>query len=306
MRVVIAGGNSFVGREVTSQLLMAGHEVTWLSNTPGRISPPPGVREVPFLVHGKDQWHREVGASDGVINLSGFPIASRWNPQVKRLLRDSRVETGRALVDAITRARSEADGPGVFVSASGIGVYGNAGSEVVDETTPPGNDWLAELASHWEQAALAATAAGCRVVTLRTGLVLGDEGLVPRMALPMKMFVGGPVGSGSQWVSWIHIHDIGAAYVHALTTASLSGPVNAAAPEPLTMRDFSAAMGRVLHRPSWFPVPEFVLRVVLGEVAPYTLFSQRISSHKLRASGFAYRYADIDRALADILGPDDN
>lgn len=303
MRVAIAGGSGFIGRELTRQLVAASHEVTWLSRRPGRTEPPEGVREVAFpATHGHDEWRREIAAADGVVNLSGHPIASRWSPGVKRLLVESRVETGRLLVDAIAMARSDGDGPSVFVSASGVGYYGDAGDTIVDEDSLAGTDWLARLAVEWEHTALLAEASGCRVVLVRTGLVLGSEGLVPRMALPMRLFVGGPVGDGRQWVPWIHIEDIAGAYVHALTTPTLTGPVNAAAPHPVRMVDFSRAMGRQLHRPSWLPVGERTMRVVLGEVAHYIVFSQRTSAARLRESGFTYRYPELDDALADALG----
>ena len=243
-------------------------------------------------------WAAEIPAADAVVNLSGYPIASRWNERAKRLLVESRIDTTRALGTAIAAAREQGSGPAVYVGACGIGIYGDAGDALLDEESPAGDDWLAQLAVAWEREALDVARCGCRVVTVRTGLVLGDEGLVPKLALPMKLFVGGPVGSGRQWVSWIGHDDIAGVYRFAIENEALSGPVNACAPEPVRMREFTATLGQVLGRPSWLPVPGFALRLVLGEVAPYTLFSQRASSAKLQAAGYRFREPDLEAGAA--------
>jgi uncharacterized protein (TIGR01777 family) len=304
MRIAIAGGNGFIGRRLTTALIDAGHRVCWLSHRPGHIARPEGLCECAFNPAERDgSWAEEVAQCDGVVNLSGYPIASRWNAAVKETLRSSRIDTTRALVDAIAAAHREGDGPSVFVGASGIGVYGDRGDEVVAEGTAPGSDWLAMLARDWETEALRAQDSGCRVVVVRTGLVLGDEGLVPRLKLPVQLFVGGPIGTGDQWTPWIHQDDIVGIYRFALETPELSGPVNAAAPDPARMRDFMRAFGRALHRPSWLPVPDFALRLVLGEVAAYTVMSQRPSADKLVSTGYAFAFPGLDEALADVVGP---
>ncbi|MFU8891752.1 MAG: TIGR01777 family oxidoreductase [Anaerosomatales bacterium] len=308
MRIAIAGGTGFVGRELTRQLIEAGHDVVWLSRRPGRVRElgfdPDALAEVRFDHRAPESgWTEQVGAADAVVNLSGHPIASRWNATVKHALRESRVGTNRALVRALAdAATTDPDRARVFVSASGVGIYGDRGEEVLDEDSDPGADWLATLACEWEAAAREAERiTGTRVVCVRTGLVLGTEGLVPRLALPMKLFVGGPVGSGRQWTTWIHIHDIAAVYRHAIESAEVSGPVNACAPEPVRMRDLTAALGRALRRPSWLPVPGLALRVVLGEVAPYMLYSQRAEPRALGQTGFEYAYADLDAAVAQVV-----
>lgn len=308
MRIAIAGGTGFVGRELTRQLIEAGHDVVWLSRRTGKLRElgfdPDALEEIRFD-HRKPEnaWAEQVGAADAVVNLSGHPIASRWNASVKHALRESRVGTNRAIVHALAdAAATDPNRSRVLVSASGVGIYGDRGEEILHEGSEAGGDWLATLACEWEGAAREAERiAGTRVVCVRTGLVLGAEGLVPRLALPMKLFVGGPVGSGRQWASWIHIHDIARVYRHAIEAAEVSGPVNACAPEPVRMRDLTAALGRALHRPSWLPVPEIALRVVLGEVAPYMLYGQRAEPRVLGQTGFEYAYADLDAAAADAV-----
>ena len=302
MNICIAGGNGFIGRGLSERLVARGDEVTWLSHSVGRIAPPKGVHEVAF--NPADQsgdWALAVGSADAIVNLSGYPIASRWNPQVKELLRSSRIDTSRALVDAIGRAQALGKGPKVYVGASGIGIYGDRGDETLTESTSPGDDWLAQLARDWESEGLRAAEFGCRAVAMRTGLVLGSEGLVPRLVLPMKLFAGGPVGNGRQWMAWVHHDDIVGLYIEAIDNPLLSGPVNACAPNPVSSRDFSAALGAAMHRPSWFPVPGFALRIVLGEVAPFTLFSQRAIPGAATNAGYRFAFPDIRTAMEDVV-----
>ncbi len=296
MRVLIAGGNGYIGALLTRTLLGAGHEVGWLSHRPGRVVPPESVTETAL-----QDPAVAVGDADALVNLSGYPIASRWNGSVKRLLRESRVDTTRALVDAIRTARSSGCGPSVLVNASGIGIYGDGGDDELDEGAPVGGDWLADLAVDWEREALAASDAGCRVVVMRTGLVLGSEGLLPKLVTPMRFFAGGPIGDGRQWVPWIHEADIAEAYRFALERTGLTGAINACAPSPVRMSELMRTLGRVMHRPPWLPVPRFALRLALGEVAPYTLMSQRAFPRALVEAGFSFAFPDLESALIDLL-----
>ncbi len=304
MHIAIAGGNGFIGRRLTEQLLAAGHEVVWLSHRPGRHRLAEGVTEVVFeymtpLGDGPlPEWAEAVADADVVVNLSGYPIVMRWNDERKQLLRDSRVYTARALKEAIRRARGSGSGPSAYIGASAVGIYGDAGDAVLDESAPAGTDWLSQLGVAWERETFAVgEETGVRVVAVRTGLVLGSEGFLPKMALPAKLFVGGPVGSGRQWTPWIHADDIAGIYRFVIERDELSGAVNGTAPQPVTMREFSRALGRALHRPSWFPVPGFGLRIVLGEVAPYMVYSQRPTTQKLEDAGYEFAYPEVGPAL---------
>lgn len=297
MKVLIAGGNGYIGGLLTRVLLASRREVGWLSHSPGRVKPPAGVSEQAL-----SDAVTAIAGADAVVNLSGHPIASRWNPRVKRLLRESRIDTTRSLVEAIRDARDRGSGPAVLVNASGIGIYGDRGDEELGEDAPVGGDWLADLAVDWEREALKAADVGCRVVVIRTGLVLGSDGFLPKLITPMRFFVGGPVGDGRQWVPWIHEADIASAYRFALEYDGLRGAVNACSPNPVRMSEFTRTLGRVVQRPSWLPVPPFALRLVLGEVAPYTLMSQRALPKALDAAGFSFAFPDLEVALTDLVG----
>lgn len=301
MRTVLLGGNGFIGREVTRQLLDRSHEVTWLSHRPGHASAPDGVLEVPLDLAAGSAADDAIAGAEAVANMSGYPIASRWNPRVKRLLAESRSGLTGQLVEALSRARANGTGPRVLVSSSACGVYGDRGDELLAEDSRVGGDWLADLAVEWEDTARRAEDFGVRTVRIRTGIVLGSEGVLPKMLVPMRLYAGGPIGSGRQWVSWVHHADIGGLFVHAMESDSVSGALNAGAPEPVTMRELSSALGRVTRRPSWAPVPGFALRIVLGEVAPYTLMSQRMDAGRALSTGYRFRFTHAEDAIADLV-----
>lgn len=264
---------------------------------------PEGVSEVEFApADNSGDWVAEIQAADGVVNLCGYPIASYWTAKRKELLRSSRIETTNALVRQIADSRISGDRPKVLVSASAVGIYGDAYERLLDEGAPLGDDFLSAICIDWEDAACAAENSGCRVVTIRTGIVLGAEGVLPRMLAPTRLFVGGPIGNGRQWVSWVHIADIAGLYRFALENDGVSGALNAGAPNPVRMATLSAEIGHAVRRPSWLPVPAAVLDIVMGEVTPFVLMSQRMSANKALDAGYVFQFAHVADALDDLVG----
>jgi uncharacterized protein (TIGR01777 family) len=250
---------------------------------------------------------RAIQGCGGVVNLQGQDIfGARWNARFKQLVRDSRVESTRALVRAMASVEPR---PEVLVSASAVGIYGvRDPADVIDEDRLDADryapdDFLADVCCHWESAAREAERLGVRVVRLRTGVVLGrGGGALVQMEKPFRMFVGGPVGSGRQAMSWIHADDLARLVVFALRETALHGPVNAVAPNPVTNREFARALGRVLHRPSFAPTPKIALRIALGQVASVVTGGQRVVPTRALQSGFAFRYPTVEAALGAIYG----
>jgi len=302
MKVILAGATGFIGSALAAQLLKDGHRLTMLTRAnPAGI--PPGATQLgwqPGLPgHWREALDKAVAQADGVINLAGESIAAgRWSEERKQKLHASRIETTRALVEAIGRS-----GRGVkfLLNASAVGYYGPRGDEIVSEADAPGNDFLARLCHDWEAEALRAESLGVRVVLLRTGIVLGKNGgALAKMVPPFKFFLGGPLGSGKQWMPWIHLDDEVGLIAFAMTSDA-RGPLNAAAPEPATMKDFCAALAKALGRPCWAPVPAFVLRAALGEMADMLLTGQRAVPAAAEKLGYRFRYQTLPRALEAIF-----
>jgi uncharacterized protein (TIGR01777 family) len=302
MKIVIAGGTGFLGRPLTALLTAGGHDVVVLTRT--RSDADSGARAVRWSPDGgAGAWAAEIDGADAVVNLAGESIAGRrWSPSHKQRIRDSRVGATRSLATAITRASRP---PRVFASGSAVGYYGPHGAELVTEDTPPGVDFLASVCVEWETEAARAAGPGTRVVYLRTGLVLErDGGALPQMLPPFKFGAGGPVGSGRQYWPWIHRADWVRLVQWSIESAGVAGPLNAAAPEPVTNAEFARALGRALHRPAVLPAPAFALRLLLGEMADALLLSgQRAIPANPQRLGFAFKYPNLDAALAAIFAP---
>lgn len=294
MHVVVAGGTGFRGRPLVERLERDGHEVRVLSRRPS------AAREIGWTPDGAaGPWAAVLDEADAVVNLAGESIAGgRWTDARKARIRESRVWATRSLVTAIQQARRR---PAVLLSGSATGYYGPRGDEPLTEASPPGEDFLANVCRDWETEAVRA-AGTTRVVLLRTGIALErDGGALPQMALPFRMFGGGPVGSGRQYYSWIHRDDWLEMVAWALRTNGVSGPLNLTAPNPVPNRDFARALGRALHRPSLLPAPAFALRLALGEMADALLLTgQRVLPARAHAAGFTFRYPTLEAALGAI------
>jgi uncharacterized protein (TIGR01777 family) len=310
MRVVITGGSGLIGRAVAAALAAQGHEVIVLSRhpaDPARLSGlPAGVRAAGWDGLTAAGWGDLLGRDSAVLNLAGEGIAAgRWNAARKRRIRVSRIDAGRAVLEAVRRAAAAGRAPAAVLQASGIGYYGDRGDEEVGEGHPPGpgDDFLAEVSVAWEASTAEVEALGVRQVVLRTGIVLDRRGgALPKMLPPFRLGIGGPLGSGRQWFPWIHMADEAGAILFLLANAAARGPFNLCAPRPVTQRDFARALGRQLHRPAALPVPAPLLRLALGEMAGALLRSQHALPRRLQAAGYVFRFPELPGALADLLG----
>jgi uncharacterized protein (TIGR01777 family) len=301
MNVVVAGGAGLVGRALAARLTSQGHGVRVLTRDPARASALglPGVRVVAWDPDGgSGPWAAEIEDADAVVNLAGAGIADkRWTAARKDLLRTSRVLPTRSLVTAV---RESAHRPAIFVQGSAVGYYGiQRTRHELDESFPPGEDFLGELCVTWEAESYPVTALGCRLVIARSGVVLSaDGGMLSRMGLPFKLFMGGPVASGEQYISWIHVDDLVAMIAWMLANDAVAGAVNNTSPEPVTNRVFSGALARALRRPSWVPVPAVGLRVLYGELADTMLANgQRVVPRRACELGFKFEFPSIDAAM---------
>jgi len=296
--IVVAGGTGLLGTALVDVLRSEGHDVFVLTRRPARQG------DVLWSSDERDTaWTSVLSDADAVVNLAGASIAERrWTRARKTAILESRTRTTSALVRAITSATRP---PPVLISSSAIGVYGTRDEQPAIEDTPPGTDFLAHVCREWEGVARRA-APTSRVVLLRTGVVLASTGgALTQLALPFKLFAGGPLGSGNQYVSWVHIDDWLAMVNWALATESVSGPLNVTAPFPVTNAEFAETLGRVLGRPSWLRTPALVLRLALGEMADaLVLGGQRVLPEAARQQGFVFRYPTLEPALRAILGSD--
>ena len=302
MHIVVTGGTGFIGRPLCVSLCQEGHRVTLLTRRKEEAQRSCGSTVTVVEWKGKEAgaWEHCLEGTDAVINLAGAPIAdARWTDARKRLLTESRVLTTRLLVEALSRRSSK---PRTLISASGIGYYGASDDRLLDEGAARGQGFLADLCLQWEAEALRAAQFGTRVVILRTGMVLEqDGGALPKMLLPFRLFAGGPIMPGTQWVSWIHRRDHIGLIQWLLATPSVSGPVNAVAPEAVTMNKFCEVLGRVLHRPSWLPLPGFALHVALGELGTLMTTGQRVNPGQALSGGYVFHFPTLELALRAIV-----
>jgi uncharacterized protein (TIGR01777 family) len=243
---------------------------------------------------------RALDGIDAVVNLAGEPLdAHRWTDEQKKQIRDSRIVTTRNLVEGLRSADRK---PAVFVSGSAVGFYGDRGNKELDETSAAGSGFMSAVCQDWEDEASNAADVGIRVVQVRTGVVFSAEGgALKKMLTPFKLGLGGPLGSGKQWFPWIHIEDIAGIFRHSIVTSSVSGPINAVAPEAITNAEFTRRLASALHRPAFIPVPETALRVLMGEMAEVLFASQRVVPKVAMASGYQFRYPQLAAALAGLL-----
>ena len=299
MKVLMTGGTGFVGTSLSSRLVQDGHGVTILTRSSKDLSrSKPGISYLQGDPTVKGPWQENVKNFDAIINLAGASIFSRWTDDHKRAIRESRMGTTRNLVEAIP---SSLDKKITLFSTSAVGYYGFHGDEELIEESPPGNDFLARLSIDWEGEALKAKEKGARVVITRFGIVLGEKGGALGQMVPLfKKFVGGPIGGGKQWFSWIHIKDLAEAFVFLMKHPEISGPMNLCAPNPVRNKDLAKTLGKVLHRPSFMPAPGFMIKLVLGELGSVILEGQKAIPRRLLDSGFVFQYPNIDKALQSL------
>lgn len=297
MKILITGGTGFIGKKLCHFLQDKKHELTVLSRKPEKVHSLCGnsVQAISNI----DQL-KTSDSFDAIINLAGEGIAdARWTESRKQILLDSRINTTKQLVSYIERAKKK---PEVLISGSAIGYYGNRGSIKLNEESHPHEEFAHELCEKWEAAALVAEKSGVRVCIIRTGLVIGkDGGFLKRMLLPFKFGLGGPLGDGNQWMSWIHLTDFIAIIDKLLESVVLQGVFNATAPEPVTNTEFTQTLGKVLYRPAFLPVPAFILKILLGEMSELLLGSQRVLPVRLNKAGFEFKFKTLEQALKDVL-----
>jgi uncharacterized protein (TIGR01777 family) len=307
MKVTITGGTGLIGSALLHHLSPEDFDITVLSRSKeGESKNFPHVEYTHWDVNSSGPWIDKIGQSDAVINLAGENIAgksffpSRWTPEKKQRIIDSRVQSGEAVVRAINQSPTK---PQLLIQASAIGYYPfQSDNKIQTERSPSGTDFLSEVSLAWENSTSGVESLGVRRAVIRIGIVLSsDSGALPRLLLPHKLFVGGPFGAGNQWYSWIHISDICNAIKFILSSGANSSIYNLTAPNPVSNKDFSKILGRILSRPSWLPLPGFVMRSMFGEVSDVVLKGQRVIPENLQESGYSFLFPDLQSALVDLV-----
>jgi uncharacterized protein len=297
VNITITGASGLIGRRLLKVLAKDRHAMTVLSRHAG-TNLPAGVRLVAWDPGRGDTPPDGLRDSDAVIHLAGAPVAQRWNERVKQEIRTSRVDGTHSLVQALAKLPRK---PQTLICASAVGYYGSRGDELLPESAKPGTDFLADVCAAWEKEAQGAVALGMRVVRVRIGVVLDARGgALQKMLPPFRMGVGGKLGDGKQWMSWIHLDDL-ASLFRFLLANPVVGPVNGVAPNPVTNAEFTRTLAAALHRPAMFPVPPFALKLLFGEMSGVLLASQKAVPKAAESAGFTFKFPYLDRALADVL-----
>ncbi len=300
MNIIVAGGSGLIGQALIKALNQDGHAVWVLTRRPGEVALPPGVQAAGWDGKTTQGWQHLVDQADAMINLSGANIGEQpWTNERKRVLRASRVDSGAAITAAVEQSTKK---PAVVLQIAGVGYYGPHGDEILDEEAAAGNDFLASVAQDWENSTRGVAGLGVRHVIMRTGVVLTPKGgVINPFLLQHRLFVGGPLGSGKQWMSWVHIQDLVNSFRFFLERADASGVFNITAPEPVTNATFGRTLGKVMRRPYWLPVPSFALKILLGEMSTIVLTGQRVVPRRLLEMGFQFQYPGLRQALEDLL-----
>ncbi|HJQ70673.1 MAG TPA: TIGR01777 family oxidoreductase [Blastocatellia bacterium] len=301
MKILITGATGLIGRPLCRRLTEEGHAVIALSRDPDKVGDLAAAKVFRWQAQAGPPPAEAFDSVEAVVHLAGEPIAARrWSEEQKQRIRDSRVISTRHLVNGM---RAAAPRPAALISSSAVGFYGDRGDELVDEDSPPGAGFMPDICREWETEAERASEARIRVVVVRTGVVLAQKGgALEKMLPPFKLGVGGRIGDGRQWFPWIHLSDIVEIFRHAIFSSALGGVINGVAPAVVTNSEFARALARALGRPAIFPVPQFALRLMFGEMADVLLGSQRVAPKRLLASGYEFRYAELQPALADLVG----
>lgn len=298
MRVTLTGATGLIGSKLVAELKRRGDDVTVLSRNPEKAAGKLEVEAVEWDPRSGPAPVKALDGRDAIVHLAGEPIAQRWNAKAKKEIHDSRERGTRNLVDGL---RATDKTPKALISSSAVGYYGEHGDEKVTEDSPPGNDFTADVCVAWEREALNATESGLRVALIRTGVVLDAGGGALEKMLPFfKLGIGGPVAGGKQYLSWIHADDLVTLYLSAID-GDWSGPFNATAPEPVTNKEFSKALGRAIKRPAFAPVPGFAVKILYGQMAEIVTDGQRVVPQAALAKGFEFQHTDVEEALSDAL-----
>ncbi|ELK48824.1 TIGR01777 family oxidoreductase [Halobacillus sp. BAB-2008] len=299
MKIAVTGGTGFVGSQLTDQLVKAGHDIYILTRSPEKHENQERVTYVGWL---KDEYQPEnhLPALDAIVNLAGQSLNSgRWTEERKQSILESRIKATEGVLTLIDRLPQP---PEVLVNASAVGFYGSSHTKTfTEETTEPGNDFLADVTVRWENLASQAADKGVRTVYVRFGIILGEQGALPKMILPYKCMIGGNLGSGEQWMSWIHIRDVVGLLTFALHHKDTQGPLNATAPNPIRNKDFGRTLAEVMNRPHWLPAPSFALKAALGDMSTLLLDGQSVLPKKALSAGYEFEYPELKAALTSIL-----